>query len=243
MRRALRHLPFGLTVLVACLALADAPIRAEGSRAPQRRAERLDAKLRAVLGDVAPEPQRVIVRVRPGSRPVLHNSLIAHGDQIVGEHESIDAITAVIHGEDLVTLADSDAVLSISCDAIVRPHGPNDGLIGLAGGPLKTVANVVGSALPPNGANTPASVMSPAVLRQTLGVDNTNWAGRGVGVAIIDSGLEVSAEFQKRVRAFYDFTNGGAIARLPSDDYGHGTHVAGTIGGSGALSYNYSYHG
>src|SRR6185312_9230090 len=64
-----------------------------------------------------------------------------------------------------------------------------------------------------------------------------------VGVAVIDSGLEMSAEFQYRVTAFYDFTNGGFAAKAPFDDYGHGTHVAGIIGGSGALSTNAAYHG
>jgi serine protease AprX len=241
MRRALRHIPSGLA-LIAVLAVADAPVGA-AKHAPQRHAERLDANLVAVLADIAPEPQRVIIRVRPGSRPALRNSLTAHGDQILGEHESIDALTAVIHGGDLATLADSEAVLSISSDAIVRPHGLLDGLLGLVGGLVKTVVNVVGAVLLPNGADTSGPVVAPAVLRETLGVDNTSWTGRGVGVAIIDSGLEMSAEFQNRVTAFYDFTNGGAVATFPSDEYGHGTHVAGTIGGSGALSSNYSYHG
>ena len=66
----------------------------------------------------------------------------------------------------------------------------------------------------------------------------TNWTGRGIGVAIIDSGLEMSSEFTGRVTAFYDFTTGGIVATTPYDDYGHGTHVAGTIGGSGVLSSN-----
>ena len=35
-----------------------------------------------------------------------------------------------------------------------------------------------------------------------------------------------------RIAAFYDFTQGGIEAK-PYDDYGHGTHVAGLIGGSG----------
>ena len=167
----------------------------------------------------------------------MRGSLVAHGDQIVGEHESLDALTAVVHRDDLATLADSDVVLSVSSDAIVQPHG-------LLGGLLGGLLNIVGAVLQlPNGADTSGPVVAPAVLRQTLGVDSTSWTGRGVGVAVIDSGLEMSAEFQNRVTAFYDFTNGGFAAKSPFDDYGHGTHVAGIIGGSGALSYNYAYHG
>ena len=131
----------------------------------------------------------------------------------------------------------------MSSDAIVRPHGL---LGGLLGGVLKLVVDVVGglvNVLLPNGADTSGPAVAPAVLRQTLGVDNTSWTGNGVGVAVIDSGLEMSAEFQNRVKAFYDFTNGRSASVAAFDDYGHGTHVAGTIGGSGALSYNYTYHG
>src|SRR5580700_2683905 len=181
MRRLVRHLPFGLAMLVAVLAVADAPVGAAASRAQQHHAERLDAKLRAVLDDSAPDSQRVIIRVRPGSRPAVRDSLTAHGDQILGEHESIDALTAVVHGEDLATLGDSDAVLSVSSDAIVRPHGLLDGLLG---GLFQFLGAVVDILLP-NGADTSGPVVAPAILRQTLGVDNTSWAGRGIGVAVI----------------------------------------------------------
>jgi len=64
-----------------------------------------------------------------------------------------------------------------------------------------------------------------------------------VGVALIDSGLEMSAEFHGRVTAFYDFTEGRTRKTTPSDAFGHGTHVAGTIGGSGALSSGREYRG
>src|SRR5882672_11261895 len=173
MRRVLRTLPFALAIIVAVLAVADAPVGAAAGRASQRHAERLDAMLSAVLDDSTPEPQRVIIRVRPGSRAALRGSLTAHGDQILGEHESIDALTAVIHGGDLATLAGSDEVLSISSDAIVRPHGLLGGVLGLVGGVVKAVVNVVvgvvGIVLP-NLADTSGPVVAPAVLRQTLGV-------------------------------------------------------------------------
>jgi len=243
MKRSVRPVAFATAVLVAVLSYPDARMRAAGSRTSASRAARLDVTLRAVLDDQSPPPQRVIIRVRSGSRPALRDSLTNHGDQILGEHESIDALTAVVHGEDLAALADNDAVLSVSSDAIVRPHGLLGGVLGVVGGLVGGVVNVlgqvVGLVLLDNGADTSGPVVAPVVLRQTLGVDNSNLAGRGVGVAIIDSGLEMSAEFQYRLTRFYDFTNGRAVVASPSDEYGHGTHVAGTIGASGSSTYAY----
>src|SRR5438874_1171152 len=203
---------------------------------------RLDTSLRAAIESGAHDAQRVIIRVRPDARAAVRRSLAAHGDAVLAEHESIDAITAVVGADELEALASDDAVVGISQDAVVRPHG----LLGLVGGVVGGVVNVVGNVvgiLLPNGADTSGPVVAPAVLRQTLGVDSTSWAGRGVGVAVIDSGLEMSSEFSNRITASYDFRNGASLSIAPTDEYGHGTHVAGTIGGSGALSYNAAYHG
>jgi subtilisin family serine protease len=242
MNRALRTFPLGLATLLGVLAIVDGPVAAAG----QRRAARLDSALQAVLDDSTPAPQRVIIRVRPGNRAALRESLKAHGDQIVSEHDSLDALTVVVHGEDIAGLADNDAILSVSRDHKVRPTGLLDGLFGIVGGVVNVVGslvNVVGNVLLPNGADTSGPAVPPTVLRQTLGVNNSTWTGRGVGVAVIDSGLEMSSDFSGRVTAFYDFTTGGTVARYPYDDYGHGTHVAGAIGGSGALSKNGDYRG
>ena len=82
MTRAFRRLSFGLVVLAAVFAAPQATVNAAGQRVVQHRA-RLDTKLRAVLDETAPAPQRVIIRVRPGSRLALRDSLTAHGDQIL----------------------------------------------------------------------------------------------------------------------------------------------------------------
>src|SRR3954462_1281728 len=199
----IRKAVFALALVVAMLAALQTPTRAAGAQRARTRHERLDAKLREAADEAAPAPQRVIIRVRPGSRQALRDALSAHGDHVLGEFDSIESLAAVVHGEDLATLAEDDAVLSVSADAVVHPNGLLGGLLGLVGGVVNTLGSVVGSILLPNGADTTGPVVSPEILRQTLGVDSTSWTGRGVGVAVIDSGLEMSAEFQNRVKAFY----------------------------------------
>ena len=72
----------------------------------------------------------------------------------------------------------------------------------------------------------------------TLGLSPNPLRGLGVTVAVIDSGIYPSEAFGHRIKAFYDFTDGGVRSSHAFDDYGHGTHVAGLIGGNQVLSDN-----
>ena len=90
-----------------------------------------------------------------------------------------------------------------------------------------------------------AAPVSGDVFRETLGLDvdggvisgGNQWQGTGVRVALVDSGLDPEKDLQRdRVLAFFDFTRPADKAVRPTnpkDDYGHGTHVAGLIGGTG----------
>ena len=71
------------------------------------------------------------------------------------------------------------------------------------------------------------------------------YSGTGIGVAIIDSGIASTADLGSRVVYSMNFV--GGTSGSANDQYGHGTHVAGIVGGSGAVStgsqYSYTFKG
>ena len=73
------------------------------------------------------------------------------------------------------------------------------------------------------------------VKKQLRCSDRLQWqvATEKVTVAVLDTGIKAHPDFDDRIIAFGDFVNG---RQTMYDDSGHGTHVAGCIGGSGRLS-------
>src|SRR6185503_8567653 len=166
---------------------------------------KFDSALAALAGKGG-HRTRVSVRLREGSGASVRELLRRTKSKLRYDHDSISALTTELRLEDLDAIADLDEVESVSIDA-----------------PVAATATVIPST-------------TGTGLRSTLGVSsNTTLTGRGIGVAVIDSGISPLPEFSTRIRAFYDFTRGG-IATRAYDDYGHGTHVAGLIAGGVAGS-------
>ncbi len=133
---------------------------------------------------------------------------VGRGLSIVG------GASATLRGDRILALANDPDVAYISLDNVVTAtFDPLDGAA------LASSPGIV-------------EVGAPTVWRQ-LGV-----TGKGVGVAIIDSGIAPHPDLAGRIVAAVDFTSGGTGTVLvpPADPGGHGTHVAGLVAGDGTAS-------
>lgn len=83
----------------------------------------------------------------------------------------------------------------------------------------------------PEGVQPFLNVAAPTIRAQELW--QQGYQGRDVTVAVVDTGITRHKDFHGRLVAFADVLNGKSE---PYDDHGHGTHVAGIVGGDGADS-------
>jgi serine protease AprX len=218
--------PVKLTVrhTLAAAAILIAQSAAAAPNARQQQTSKLDRALResAALGGT----QRAILTLDPAcTNQDVANTVAATG-RVRRSHPLIHALVVELRSDDLARFVQNRCVLAASADATVS--------VDAVPAPYKRekFQDIVSSRRNRYTGQT-------STLRDTLGLPHTagrdGVSGRGVGVAIIDSGIAPSDDFGTRITAFYDFTRGG-VATAPFDEYGHGTHVAGLIGSSGRLS-------
>jgi parallel beta-helix repeat protein len=82
------------------------------------------------------------------------------------------------------------------------------------------------------GANV--STLGLAKTQTGYGLSNAiGYDGSSVGIAVFDSGIAPHSELGNRLQGSIDFTGESPILTNPVDGFGHGTHVAGIIGGAG----------
>jgi serine protease AprX len=125
----------------------------------------------------------------------------------------VGGVSASLKGKELFDLADDQDVQYISRDEVVTA----------------AFEPVTGADL----ASSPGilEVGAPTAWRQ-LGV-----TGKGIGVAILDSGIAPHPDVAGRIVASVDFTGAVQGALVPAaDPGGHGSHVAGLVAGDGTAS-------
>src|SRR5215831_11260268 len=161
------------------------------------------SKLDAALQGSPAGVTRVIVQTTHGQTSNVANRLRTRGRKVISQFTLIDALTAEVGPDDLAALQDDTDVTSISDDAVVASEAVN-------------------------GASAPT--VSPSA--SMMGLPLSGLTGKGVGIAVIDSGLTLGGDFSGV--AFFDFTSSQSNASY--DEYGHGTHVSGLIASKGTQS-------
>ena len=176
-------------------------------------------KLDKYLRERTSSSQPVIISVRPEARERVKKQLPNRG-RGPAEHQLTSTLTATVDARELAALAADPDVLSVSIDADVTASRASK---------KRTEAEAVD-------VQDAAIASTVTSLKKMMGLEGL-FTGNGVTVAVIDSGIQNGADFTGRIAGAYDFTAGkGAILVTPSDEYGHGTHVSGLIGSTGAAS-------
>jgi len=177
-------------ILGPVLGVAVCVIAFPGSAASQT--DKVDRALRDAI-QAGAQTQHVIISVKPGYRPTVRQALEDHGDLVKADHVSIEAVSAEVHAGDISQLALQPWVEGVSLDADVF---------------AEQVWGIGAPTLPPP--SSPINAPNTR-LRESLGLAAVAGAGsptgKGVVVAIIDSGISVSQDLDaSRIMAFYDFT-------------------------------------
>ena len=149
---------------------------------------------------------RTIVRSQPGGYDAAKAAVAAAGGEIGVDIPFVDGFTASLTTEQARAAIEAGAVMSITLDRKVQFEE-----------------------MTYDDATTASSFARTVGATEAWKSGNL---GNGVGVAVIDTGVSPMKDFEGRIVHGPDLSGEGTII----DSYGHGTVMAGIVGGSGADS-------
>jgi serine protease AprX len=174
---------------------------------------------------VAPGPMvRVVVTGAPGAQPAVAAAVTALGGKVEAELGVVDGVSADVPASAVNALRQAPGVRSVSAD--IR-------------GRLQSVDPALGYDV----AGDDGSLFDVAQITHAKDAWTKGWTGKGVGVALIDSG----------VAPVQGLTSGNVVqgpdlsfesqdpALVHKDTFGHGTHMASIIVGRDAVGTGATY--
>jgi len=179
-------------------------VLASGAVANAQSTGKFDSVLAQRASLLAGQSRIVLTATSPAALDAVSQLVQLTGGKITRRLALIDGVAATVPNSTLLTLANNASVQHLAADRAVAATMERTG-----------------------------ATIGAAAVRQDLRLD-----GAGIGTAVIDSGIaswhddltDSAVRTTQRVSRFVDFVNGRSS---PYDDYGHGTHVAGIIGGNG----------
>jgi len=182
-------------------------------------------KVQPILRQMAASQPETVVAVivqKAGSGHSPQELVRLLGGEVTKDLRIINAFAAELPAGEVERLARDPGVRWVSFDApMIRQGGPDE--------PIETV-NLLNSYIPAIGADD---------------VWAEGYQGSGVAVAVVDSGIRSNFQGKKLSDLKDSDSNRSRVVGSESfstdstndhDEFGHGTHVAGIIGGNGALS-------
>lgn len=159
------------------------------------------------------------------ARTTLDNS--SHGSYLSQDLALVNGFSALVDPKDMKHVLKA-LPQDVNVHINKKIHYPNPNMI-------STVTDEATPKAPPTPAEPPGvKGLDPA--RATLNIQKVwdrGFTGKGVGIAIIDSGIYPHPDLEDRIKGWVDIADGKA---QPYDKFGHGTHVAGDAAGSGRVS-------